>query len=60
MAEGKKTPEASTEKKVETKKVFTFKCVTKCFWNGELFKVGDIVKMDSKDNVPKHFVLLNQ
>lgn len=34
----------------------SYKCVTKCYYNGRLYQVGEVVTFDKSMRVPKHFV----
>lgn len=33
-----------------------YKCVTKCYWKGQLYNEGDTVTVPSGTKVPSHFV----
>ena len=50
------TPAANqTQTNNESKKQTNYKCVTKCYWKGQLYNEGDTVTVPSGTKVPSHF-----
>ena len=39
----------------ESKKLTKYKCVTKCYWKGQLYNEGDNVTVPSGTKIPSHF-----
>lgn len=54
MAAEEKLDEAAKPKAAAKTK--SYKCVTKCYWNGTLYNVDDVIVLEeSFKDIPEHF-----